>query len=375
MARKFLYLIAIIVILVIAVFAALRLWSEDLTELAFVPTVEYAQKDALGPEAWRDPGMWIARPDMQDDPSRWLPPGVEKPETPLPVAVFFVHPTSLVARSAWNGDLADALSQDRAALFVKGMASPFNRAEVWAPRYRQAAVGAFLTAAPEANRAIDLAYSDVLAAFDQFVKTIPKRRPIVVAGHSQGAFLLRRVLRDRAAGKPLGRRIVAAYVIGWPVSLAHDLPKMGFPACTGAEQTGCVVSWLSVADPADTKMLLTAYGRRTGLDGQGVAGSPFLCTNPLTGTEGGSADAATNLGTLVPDHNPDSRSASGTLAKATVPARCDPDHFLHIGPPPALDMGPYVLPGNNYHLYDVTLFWANLRTDFERRVATWQKAQ
>lgn len=375
MARKFLYVIAIIVILVIALFAALRLWSEDLTELAFVPTVEYAQKDALGPEVWRDSAMWIARPDMQDDPSRWLPPGVEKPEKPLPVAVFFVHPTSLVARSAWNGDLADALSQDRAALFVKGMASPFNRAEVWAPRYRQAAVGAFLTAAPEANRAIDLAYSDVLAAFDQFVKTIPKRRPIVVAGHSQGAFLLRRVLRDRAAGKPLGQRIVAAYVIGWPVSLAHDLPKMGLPACTGAEQTGCVVSWLSVADPADTKMLLTAYGRRTGLDGQGVAGSPFLCTNPLTGTEGGSADAATNLGTLVPDHKPDSRSASGTLAKATVPASCGPDHFLHIGPPPALDMGPYVLPGNNYHLYDVTLFWANLRADFEKRVATWQKAQ
>jgi hypothetical protein len=106
-----------------------------------------------------------------------------------------------------------------------------------------------------------------------------------------------------------------------------------------------------------------------------VATSPFLCTNPLTGSEGGSADAATNLGTLVPEFRPDSRAASGTLAKATVPASCGPDHFLHIGPPPALNMGPYVLPGNNYHLYDVTLFWANLRADFEGRVATWQKAQ
>jgi hypothetical protein len=100
-----------------------------------------------------------------------------------------------------------------------------------------------------------------------------------------------------------------------------------------------------------------------------------LIKRPPRKTEGGSADAATNLGTLVPDHKPDSRSASGTLAKATVPASCGPDHFLHIGPPPALDMGPYVLPGNNYHLYDVTLFWANLRADFEKRVATWQKAQ
>ncbi len=375
MARKFLYVIAILVLIVIGLFVALRLWSEDLTELAFVPNVEYAQKDALGPEAWRDAGMWIARPDMADDPSRWLPPGVEAPKTRLKVAVFFVHPTSLVARSAWNGDLADAFSQDRAALFVKGMASPFNRADIYAPRYRQAAIGAFLTGAPEANRAIDLAFSDVLAAFDQFVESVPRGRPIVVAGHSQGAFLLRRVLRDRVAGKPLAKRVIAAYVIGWPVSLAHDLPKMGLPACAKPEQTGCVASWLSVADPADTKMLLTAYGRRTGLDGQSVAASPFLCTNPLTGGEGGSADAAANLGTLVPEFRPDSRAASGTLAKATVPATCGPDNFLHIGPPPALNMGPYVLPGNNYHLYDVTLFWANLRADFERRVATWQKAQ
>ncbi|MGO4168299.1 DUF3089 domain-containing protein [uncultured Novosphingobium sp.] len=370
MARKFLYVIAILVILAIGLLAAMRLWSEDLTEIAFVPTVDYAPKDTLGPEAWRDSKMWIARPDMKDDPARWLPPGVEKPASPLPVAVFFVHPTSLVVRSAWNGDLADDFSQGRAELFVKGMASPFNRAEIWAPRYRQAAIGAFLTAAPQANRAIDLAYSDVLAAFDQFVKSVPAGRPIVVAGHSQGAFLLRRVLRDRAAGKPLGKRIVAAYVIGWPVSLAHDLPRMGLPACLRSDQTGCVISWLSVADPAETQMLTNAYARRTGLDGQSVAASPFLCTNPLTGTEGGSADAAANLGTLVPDF----RTGTGTLAKATVPASCGSDHFLHIGPPPALDLGPYVLPGNNYHLYDVTLFWANLRADFEGRVAAWQKA-
>ena len=32
-------------------------------------------------------------------------------------------------------------------------------------------------------------------------------------------------------------------------------------------------------------------------------------------------------------------------------------------------LGPYVLPGNNYHVYDYPLFWANLRADAERRVA------
>lgn len=372
MARKFLYAIAVIVALLIGSLVALRLWSDRLTEMAFVPNVTFASQQKLGPEAWRDPHMWISRPGIENDPAHWLPPGVIPPAKPLPVAVFFVHPTSLIDRSAWNASFTDKVSQDRAALFVKGMASPFNAAgELWAPRYRQAAIGAFLTGEKPANEAIDLAYSDVLAAFDTFVKAVPGNRPIVLAGHSQGAFLLRRLMRDRVAGTPLARRIIAAYVIGWPVSLAHDLPKMGLPACRNADDVNCVVSWLSVADPADTQMLLKAYARRTGLDGQSVAASPFLCTNPITGTNGGSADAAANLGTLVPDF----ATATGTLAKATVPAACGTDNFLHIGPPPALEMGPYVLPGNNYHLYDVTLFWANLRADFEGRVAKWQKAQ
>jgi hypothetical protein len=33
-----------------------------------------------------------------------------------------------------------------------------------------------------------------------------------------------------------------------------------------------------------------------------------------------------------------------------------------------------VLPGNNYHLYDMTLFWSNLRSDFARRVRAFSAA-
>ena len=44
-----------------------------------------------------------------------------------------------------------------------------------------------------------------------------------------------------------------------------------------------------------------------------------------------------------------------------------------IGDPP--DMGAYVLPGNNYHVYDVPLFWENLRADYARRVAAWKAAR
>jgi hypothetical protein len=32
----------------------------------------------------------------------------------------------------------------------------------------------------------------------------------------------------------------------------------------------------------------------------------------------------------------------------------------------------YVLPGNNYHVFDITLFWANVRADTLRRLATFE---
>ncbi|MDE8652917.1 DUF3089 domain-containing protein [Novosphingobium album (ex Liu et al. 2023)] len=382
MARKFLYVIAGIVVLVLAGLIALRIFAEDLTEMAFVPSAAFTPQPPLPEAAYAAPGMWIARPGMSAaDPAAWRPPGLREPAgeagKPLAVAVFFIHPTSHITRDSWNASLDDPVSRQRAALFVKGMASPFNRAAaIWAPRYRQAAVGAFLTDAPEAARALDLAYGDVLEAFDVFIRTVDPRQPIVLAGHSQGAFLLRRLMRDRIAGTPLAARVAAAYVVGWPVSLAHDLPAMGLPACTAPDQAGCVMSWLSVADPAETAMLLKAYARRPGLDGQrldgtGMGDTAFLCTNPITGARDGRALARDNLGTLVPDV----AAESGELVAGAVPAFCGEDHFLHIGPPPDLQLGPYVLPGNNYHLYDIPLFWANLRADFERRVKAWRPSR
>ena len=43
-----------------------------------------------------------------------------------------------------------------------------------------------------------------------------------------------------------------------------------------------------------------------------------------------------------------------------------PNGGLLIGEGP--NLGPYVLPGNNYHVYDYSLFWANIRADANRRL-------
>jgi hypothetical protein len=371
MARKFLYIVAILAVLIIATLFALRLWPGKLSEWALVPDHGYEQPAPVAANRYADPKMWISRPDRGPaDPARWLPQGALKDAAPVAAAVFFVHPTSYLEKAHWNAPLDDATARDLADTMVRGLASPFNQAaQLWAPRYRQATFGAFLSDKPEGLQALDLAYGDVAAAFDQFVASIPADQPIVLAGHSQGAYHLRRLLRDRIAGTPLIRRIAAVYAIGWPISLEHDLPSMGLPACAAPDQSGCVVSWLSYGEPADPAMTLAAYARRPALDGKSPGGSQLLCSNPLTGGIGGKAPASANLGVLKPDKE----MKTAVLVAGGVPAECRADGFLSVGDAP--DLGPYVLPGNNYHIYDIPLFWANLRADFARRVQAWKPAR
>lgn len=373
MVRKFLYLIAVLIVMVIAAIFALRIWQNELTRFAFVPRVAYGRLEPLPSGSYAGNAMWLARPGLPDDPAQWVPAGVPKGAATDPgrgnAAVFFIHPTSYLARENWNSPLDDTDSNRRARYYVQGMASPFNgQAQVWAPRYRQAAFGAFLTDKAEGEMALDSAYLDVRQAFDTFLATLPPKTPIVLVGHSQGALHLMHLLKDRVAGTPLAARVVAAYPIGWPISVEHDLPSLGLPACTSPDATGCVMTWASFAEPAEPEMLIEAYRTRPALDGKLKDASPVLCTNPLTGGVGGSAPGSANLGTLKPSAD----LSSGELIAKAVPARCDDrTGLLMIGDPP--DLGPFVLPGNNYHIYDIPLFWANLRADVGRRASAWER--
>lgn len=370
MARKFLYLIAFLIVLFLGGRLALQFYPDQLSRFAFIPSEAFTPQAPLAANIYDDPAMWISRPAPNSKkPAQWVPEGASANPAPVKVAVFFIHPTSYLEKFHWNAALDHRPSRAMAEIIVRGIASPFAPAtQLWAPRYRQAAFGAFLTDAPEGTKALDAAYADVLQAFDYFVAHSDSNVPIVLAGHSQGSFHLIHLLQDRVAGKPIARRIAAVYAVGWPVSLAHDLPGMGLTACTTPEQAGCVVSWLSYAEPADPAMMIAAYARHPGLDGQPLKGSPFLCSNPLTGGIGGAAPANANLGTMVPDV----LLKTGKMKPGMVAAACRPDGLLSIGAPP--EMGPAVLPGNNYHIYDIPLFWANLRADFIKRVATWKPA-
>ena len=380
MARKFLYFIAFCIILVIAGLFALRIFQDDLTRVAFVPDEEFVEQEALATNAYEDYAMWYARPGKAgDDPTRFTPlvraaeegTDGQAPDELPPVrdafnaryAVFFVHPTSYLDKASWNAPLGNAQAEGRARLFLTGMASPFNgAAEIWAPKYRQATFGAFLTDEPAAQMALDSAYRDVAQAFDVFLAEADPSLPIVLAGHSQGAWHILTLLREKVAETGAADRIAMIYPVGWPISVGADLPALPYPACEGALDTACIMTWSSFAEPADAGLVMERYSATPGFTGEPRGDGAILCINPITGSRNGEAPASENLGTLVPDDD----MADGELVLRAVPARCDAQGLLLIGDP--LEMGPGVLPGNNYHVYDIPLFWRNLQADVTRRV-------
>ena len=364
-ARQFLVAVFILILLVVAGAFAIFQWGGNVLLKSAEPTGHFQAAAAGNGPDYSDSANWLAKPGSANDPSRWLPEGMTADRV-ANAAVFYIHPTTYLERDRWNASLRPGGDTEfRTNLFVQSQASAFNAAgEIWAPRYRQAAFGAFLMDNADARKALQLAYGDVAAAFDQFLKEAGNR-PIILAAHSQGALHLERLLREKIAGTPIASRIVAAYVVGWPISTTADLPALGLPACTRDDQTGCILSWMSFGDPANPDLVLDSYEHSSGFSGAKRRREDMLCVNPISGTENGVGAAEMNPGTLVP--NADLMSAS--LVAGTVGAHCDKGLLVLDGRVPPL--GPYVLPGNNYHVYDYALFWGAIRRDSERRLAAW----
>jgi hypothetical protein len=365
-ARRFLIIILVLTLLGVAGAFAIFQFGEKVLISQATPKGHFVAPPEDSAPDYAEAGSWIARPGVLDDPSTWLPEGVQK-TTPGKAAVFYIHPTTYLRNDRWTAPLDDLDSSDRARLFVRSQASAFAAAgEVWAPKYRQAAFGAFLLDSADARQALQLAYSDVARAFETFLAA-SGNRPIILAGHSQGALHLTRLLKERVAGKPAAIRLLAAYVVGWPVSATADLPALGLPACEAADQAGCLLSWMTFGEPNNPDLVLQSYEGSAGLAGGERRRQDMVCVNPISGVRNGAAPPSANPGTLVPT----SDLSSGSLIGGSVGARCEDGLLIIEGEIPPL--GPYVLPGNNYHVYDYALFWAAVRQDAERRLAAWQR--
>lgn len=366
-ARQFLAVVFVLTLIVVAGAFAIFQWGGDALLKEATPKGHFEAASAGSAPDYSDASSWVARPGQANDPALWVPNGVSR-RTTGNAAIFFIHPTTYLQNDRWNAPLqAGGDTEFRTNLFVESEASAFNGVgQIWAPHYRQAAFGTFLLGSADAESALDFAYRDISAAFDQFVKEAGNK-PIILAGHSQGALHLIRLLREKVAGKPIAKRLVAAYVVGWPIDTQNDLPAIGLPACRAAADDDCILSWMSFRAPANPSLILGQWKRTAGLNGAERRSANILCVNPITGTANGAAPASANPGTVVPSSN----FVSASLAQGQVGAHCDKGLLMIDGNIPAL--GPYVLPGNNYQVYDYALFWGAIRGDAERRLAAWRR--
>jgi Protein of unknown function (DUF3089) len=139
--------------------------------------------------------------------------------------VFFVYPTIYTqqpkTKYQWNADVEDEeLNRKIQLSTILNQATAFNGdCRVYSPYYRQAHIYAFYTPIKEdGKQALDLAYEDVKAAFEYYLKNFNSGRPIVIASHSQGSYHCERLLKDFFDGKELQKQLVAAYLIGRAIS-------------------------------------------------------------------------------------------------------------------------------------------------------------
>lgn len=226
-----------------------------------------------------DGRAWICRPDLADDQCRDLdvtvvaPDGshtVEErePAADPPVDCFYVYPT-VSSDPGPNSDMVVRPDDPEAQTVVAQAAQLAQSCRVFAPIYRQVTLEGLGAGAFDIGG--DLAYGDVLDAWRTYLDRWNDGRGVIVVGHSQGTGHLIRLLSEEVDDDPAAReQLVAAYLFGGAVQVPEGELVGGtfdeIPACTAAEETGCVVTWSSY--PATDPPLPNAIFGRAGGDGQ-----------------------------------------------------------------------------------------------------------
>jgi Protein of unknown function (DUF3089) len=145
----------------------------------------------------------------------------------------------------------------------------------------------------------------VLEAWRTYLRRFNHGRGVVLIGHSQGAFVLRKLVAEQIDRRPAARRLlVSAILLGGNVLIRTGSAEGGdfrhLPACRLPRQVGCVIAFSTFDETPPAGAL---FGRTT------VPGRSVLCTNPAA-LRGGAR-------TLTPIF-PSQPFAPGTLIAAAI---------------------------------------------------------
>lgn len=360
-------LLAVLAIIVLMVIAAVVLYSnKSLRESVFLqPWSGFDAATATPAPDYTKEEAWAALPQTKDLADVTPPESDARDgQADALVDVFFLHPTTYYSKDGWNAhfDEGGATRELLESGVLRYQASAYNGCcRVFAPRYRQATLYAFMDKGGDGDKALDLAYQDVAAAFDEFIAHRNMGRPFIIAAHSQGSLHGIRLLNEKIAGTPLARRMVAAYLIGSSLPVEAGVP--GIPVCETADETGCMINWNSVKDAVDREGWTT--NGKTWMAGSytKIGENELTCINPLTWKRDGSAIASDNLGSLpfVTADQPFPAAEVGLTG-------ADCTNGVLVVSPPDKEGYTYGVFNGDYHIYDYNLFYLNIRDNLKTRI-------
>lgn len=318
---------------------------------------------------------WLARPGF-DSVVRLVPKDSDYCDggDTARADAFYVHPTTGMNDNTDNVPIDDPDALATARFMLMAQATPFNGvARIFAPRYRQAALHVFDYDEADVQAPMNLAYEDVRRAFRHYARHDNADRPFFLVAHSQGSNHALRLLAEEIWGTPLQRRLVAAYLPGMPVPRAlFNGPLAGIPPCAAPAQTGCVAAWGTFAEGYRDFGAWEAGNQFWDSDlrrWRMARGMPLVNINPISWRmDGRPAPQEDHLGAVpfgvagthfstVISHLVGARTAHGYTLISPVPL------------PPGLFQDGGVFDAGNYHVFDISLFWADIRANARQRLA------
>jgi hypothetical protein len=194
---------------------------------------------------------------------------------------FYVYPTVSDQKSATANFHIDP---ELRSIALYQAARYTSDCRMFAPVYRQQTLAGLLGTFTPTPAETARVYTDVRDAWRDYLHHYNHGRGVVLIGHSQGTFVLRKLVTKEIDPKPALRdRLISALLLGGNVVVKKGSDVGGdfkhVRACRSRSQIGCVVAFSTFGEtpPSDAK-----FGRTTD------PGKQVLCTNPAA-LGGGSA--------------------------------------------------------------------------------------
>lgn len=282
--------------------------------------------------------------------------------------VFYLYPTAWIKNNINEPDICeidDPSLLEGTEITYKAQASVFETScNIFSPYYRQASIECFLGTTDKIRDVLLRApLPDATGAFEYYIKHYNNGRPYILAGHSQGSALLLGILaRYMKEHSEVYERMIAAYIIGCPVTRPFLSKFTHLKFAGGADDTGVIISYNTEAPE---------------IHGRNITWLPeSISINPLTWTrEETHASKEQNLGSLIINEQ---WNIIESNVKNYADARVDRKRGVVVCStvnPEVLYFGNPLFPKGVYHSFDYPFYYNNLRENAEKRIKSYFNKQ